>query len=912
MQAWVQLRMSFRRLGRTLRRLVTDRSSLPADLEEELRSHVELLTEANLESGMGPEKARMTALRRFGWRESIEQQCRMQRTIRWLEDSIQDIRFAARQLRKSPGFTAAAVVTLALGIGANTAVFSIICGVLLKPLPYPAPDQLVTLWERNPRLGMEQERVSGPNYLDWRAQSSSFAEMAVSPGWEGSQRFNVVLRESTTKVQGSYVSASLFTTLGTQPLLGRTLLAEEDRRGGDRVAVLGYELWRRLFSADTNVIGRTLSVDSYGRRDYTIVGVMPPGFGLPGRCELWLPLGWMGVDLTERRSAHWHNVIGRLKPGVTLAQARTELSTIQSRINHNYPGESIGSEAVVITLLNQAVGSGLRTALLVLWGVVASVLLIACANVASLLLGRAAARQKEFALRSALGAGRGRLLRQLLVESLLLAMTAGACGVALGWAAVRFFVATAPGNIPRLEDVTLDGGALAFTLGISALAGVLFGLGPALPFLRPHLADALKESPHGSSAGTAAGRARSLLIVTEVALSVALLASAGLMLTSFARMLRAERGFQPQHLLTAELDFSVSGFTTWVRPTATRPQVKLQALLERVRAWPGVQAAGAGSRLLRRENNPPQQGIAIFGQPARGPDEQPKADFQGVTPDWFRALGGRLLRGRDVSEADSLEAPGVVLINETTARRFFPGQDPIGQRMRMGDSRPPLGATNIWGIPEWSTIIGVVGDLKSLHPQPEATPEVYVPYWQWPMQNPTVLIRATGQPVSLIEALRRETHAQIPELPAPVIRTMTDLLSETVAQPRLEAQLVGVFAGLALLLAAVGLYGVVAYMVTQRTREIAIRMALGAVKRDVVALVIRQGMKPVVMGVAGGLAIAWAASRLMSALLYAVEPGDPLTLAAASLLLIAVALLACWLPARRAARIEPLEALRSE
>jgi len=388
---------------------------------------------------------------------------------------MNDLRFAIRQLTKAPGFTAVAVLTLALGIGANTAIFSVINGVLLKPLPYAEPDRLVTLWERSPQRGVEQERVSGPNYLDWRAQNTVFADLAVSPGWQGSSDFNLVLRDGTAKVQASYASASLFTTLGTPPMLGRSFWPEEDRKEGPRVAVLSHGLWQRHFGGDSNVLGGTLTVDTYGRRDYTVVGVMPPDFGLPSRCELWLPMGWMGVTLEERRSAHWHNVVARLKSGVTLVQARAELNAIQARLKLAHPGETIGSEVAVVPLVEQAVGRKLHTALLVSWGVVAGVLLIACANVANLMLARAATRQKEITLRLALGASRWRVVRQLLAESLLLALFGGALGVLLGWWGLQLFIAASPANIPRLADVTLDGAALSFTLGISLGTGLLFG-----------------------------------------------------------------------------------------------------------------------------------------------------------------------------------------------------------------------------------------------------------------------------------------------------------------------------------------------------------------------------------------------------------------------------------------------------
>lgn len=825
---------------------------------------------------------------------------------------MNDLRFAFRQLLKNPGFAAVAVLTLALGIGVNTAIFSVINGVLLKPLPYPDPERLVTLWERSPERGVEQERVSGPNYLDWRAQNSVLEELAVSPGWTGAEEFNLVFRDGTTKVRASYTSASLFTTLGTKPLLGRTLMPEEDLKEGNRAVVLSYGLWQRQFSGDSNVIGKTLTVDTYGRRDYTIVGVMPPGFGQPSRNELWLPLGWMGVTLDSRRNAHWHNVVARLKPGVTVGQAQLELSGIQARLKQAYPEMSIGSEVVVVPLVEQALGRNLHLGLRILWGVVAGVLLIACANLANLLLTRAAVRQKEIAVRLALGASRWRVMRQLLVESLLLALLGGVFGVLLGWCGLRLFVAASPADIPRLADATLDGAALGFTLLVSLATGLLFGLVPAWQGSRADLGDALKDAAKGASSSVSAGRTRSLLVVAEVALSLVLLVGAGLMLQSFARMLRADRGFEPAHLVTAELDYSVSGFTTWVRPDGNRPQVSQRQLLERLRVLPGVQAVGIGSRLLRRENRPPNEPVSIFGRPAQKPEELPVANFTGISPGWISALGLRVQQGRDFTEADTLEAPGVVIVNESFARRNFPNEDPVGRYLKMGAGQPPLGATNRWGQSEWSQIVGVVSDVKSLHPQPETVPEIYAPYWQWPMQGPTVLLRATGDPAALAAAIRRETKAVVPNLPPPKIQTMDSLISETVAQPRLQAGLLGLFGLLALVLTAVGLYGVIALSVGQRTRELGIRIALGAQQCNVLALVLGQGMRLVLLGIGAGLLASLGLTRVMRNLLYGVTPTDPLTLAAVACLLVCVAVMACWVPARRAARVDPMVALRAE
>jgi len=824
---------------------------------------------------------------------------------------MNDLKFALRQLLKSPGFTAVAVLTLALGIGANTALFSVIYGVLLKPLPYPEPERLVTLWERSPERGIEQERVSGPNYLDWRAQNSVLEDLAVSPGWDGAEDFNLLLPDGTTKVRSSYTSSSLFTTLGARPLLGRTLLPEEDAKEGSRAVVLSHGLWQRHFGGDSNVLGRTLAVDTYGRRDYTIVGVMPPGFGQPSRNELWLPLGWMGVTLDSRRNAHWHNVIARLKPGVTMEQARAELSGIQARILRDNPGMGIGSEVAVVPLVEQALGRNLHLGLRILWAVVAGVLLIACANLANLLLARAASRQREIAVRFALGASRWHVMRQFLVEGILLALLGGAVGVLLGGWGLKLFLAASP-EIPRLSEVTLDGTALGFTLAVSLGTGLLFGMVPAWLGSRGGPAGTLKDSALGTSTGTSAARVRQLLIVAEVALSLVLLVGAGLMLQSFARMLRAERGFEPAHLVVAELDYSVSGFTTWVRTDGNRPQVSQQQLMERLRALPGVQAVGAGSRLLRRENRPPNDVVSLLGRPAPNPEDRPKANFSGISPGWIPALGLRLQRGRDFTEADTLEAPGVVIVNESFARRHFPDEDPVGRYLKMGASQPPLGATNVWGQSEWSQVVGVVSDVKSLHPQPEAVPEIYAPYWQWPMQNPTLLLRTTGDPATVAAAIRRETQALIPNLPPPKIQTMDALIHETVAQPRLQTGLLGLFGLLALVLTAVGLYGVVALSVSQRTRELGIRIALGAQKRAMLALVLGQGMRLVLTGIGAGLLASLALTRVMRTLLYEVTPTDPLTLTAVAVLLVLVALLACWLPARRAAGVDPMVALRNE
>ncbi len=821
---------------------------------------------------------------------------------------MHDFRFALRQLRKSPGFTAAAVLTLALGIGVNTALFSVVHAVLLRPLPFRESPRLVTLWESNPAKGVDQRAVSPPTFADWRAQSTAFADLAF---WTGPFDHNLVTSDGTVRVRASYPSASLFGLLGLEPQLGRGFRAEDDAKEGPLTAVISHRLWQDRFGGDPQILGRALTVDTYGRRTYTIVGVMPPRFEFPDDTGLWLAAGWNGLS-QNRRSGPWLNVLGRLQVGIGLDEARRELNTIQARLAQQYPEARPGTEVSVVPLLEQTIGRNLRTALLVLWGVVAGVLLIACANVANLMLARAASRRKEIALRLALGAGRWRVLRQLLTESVLLALLGGALGVLLGYWGVKAFVAANPAAIPRLAEVSMDGAALSFTLVAALVTGLVFGLAPAWQCSRPDLNDVLKETNRSAAGGLVASRTRSGLVVAEVALATVLLAGAGLMLKSFANLLAVDRGFDPGQILVAELDFSVSGFTTWVRPTATRPQVKVQALLERVRQLPGVKSAGASYAFLRRDNLPPVQWFSIHGRPVPNAGERPIAHHNAITPDYLRTLGMHLLRGRDFTEADTLQAPGVVLVNESFVRRFFPNDDPIGQHVTLESSAGGLATTNAFGQSVWSEVVGVVSNVKSLTAQPEAAPEIFRPYWQWPMQSPKVFVRATGDAAALAAAIRRETQSVIPNIPPPTIRLLNDRVSESIAQPRLQAGLLSLFGALALLLAASGIYGVLAYTVTQRQSEIGVRMALGAQKRHVLSLIIRQGMKLVGLGILVGIGASVALTRTLATLLYGVPPSDPVTFTGVAVGLLAVALAACWLPARRAANVAPMEALRHE
>jgi putative ABC transport system permease protein len=822
-----------------------------------------------------------------------------------ITDLWQDLRYGARMLRKQPGFASIAALTLALGIGANTAIFSIINGVLLQPLPYVEPERLVTLWERHPQKGMEQELVTPPDFTDWQAQQRVFSQLAF---WTGDTELNLVQTEGLEKIRASYVASSLFPALGVRPLLGRAFLPEEDQREGNQVAVISYEFCRRRFAGCENALGQIVTFDTYNRRSYSIVGVMPPGFQFPGRSEVWLPAGWNGIP-RDRRGGHWLKVLARLRPGVTVERAQAEMNGIQARVEAQYASHNVGSQVTIIPLLEQTVGRNLQRGLWILWGAIAAVLLIACANVANLTLARATARQKEIVIRLALGAGRWQVVRQLLAENLLLAVAGGLLGWLLAVLGLNVLQAISAGQLPRWQNVRLDGRALAFTLLASLLTCLLCGLAPALEATRHNLNDALKEGGKAATAGARRNRLRGGLVVAEVALSLPLLIGAGLMLNSLARLMRVDRGFRPDHLLVAKLDFSVSGYTTWVRPTTTRPQVTLLELIERLQRQPGVQSVAAVSALSRGAE-PPRQGIVLEqGQPG----ETPRADCLGVTPDYFRAMGIPLLRGRAFTERDSFEAPPVAIISETFARRFFPNENPVGKRLAIEGRTPgqPVGPVPGAASP-WSEIVGVVADTKKLNLTAGIAPAVYMSYWQYPMQTPELLVRSTAPAAAVTAAIRQEIKALNKNIPAPPVQTMDAMLTEVVSEPRFQTMLLTSFGLIALLLAAGGIYSVMAYSVAQRTNEIGIRMALGAQVADVLKLVIGQGMKLVALGLALGLGAALDLTRLLKSLLFGVSATDPLTFAALAVLLAAAALLACYLPARRAAKVDPLIALRLE
>jgi putative ABC transport system permease protein len=795
----------------------------------------------------------------------------------------QDLRFGARMLLKNPGFTLIAIITLALGIGANTAIFSVVNSVLLRPLPYEAPDRLVYVWDSNPTAGFPRFASSPPNFADWRQQQQSFEYLAAFLGWS----FNLTGRGEPERLQGARVSAEMFPLLGVKPLLGRTFSPEEDKAGKNRVALLSQALWRRRFAEDRNVIGQSITLNG---ESYTIIGVIPPGFRVPSQSEVWIPGGF--DDLT-RRGNHMLGVIGRLKQGVTLAQAQTDMQTIASRLEQQYPDTNKGWGVQLVSLFDVVVGD-VRLALWVMLAAVGFVLLIACVNVANLLLARAATRQREVAIRVALGAGRWRIVRQMLTESVLLALAGGVLGLLLSVWGVELLTSLSAGRIPRVEEIGLDHRALWFTLLVSLLTGLVFGLAPALQSSKPDLNESLKESGKGGETGRRGNRARSLLVVVEIAMSLVLLIGAGLLFKSFLRLQQVKLGFQPENVTTAQISLPPAKY-------ADRQQRNsfFQNLLQQLSAAPGVQSAGVVDPL-------PLAGDSVWeffieGGPLLPNGGGQNTNFRRCTPDYFRTMSIPLLQGRLFTDRDTAESEQVVIINETLRRRFFPNADPLGKRIAFDGANGP-----------WHTIVGVVGDVRHSGLEQEAGLELYRPFAQTPTRSVTLVVKSSLDPGSVVASIRREVSSLDAEQPIHSIRPMTEIVARDIAPERFNLTLLAVFAAVALLLALIGVYGVMSYAVTQRTREIGVRIALGAQSRDMLKLVVGQAMWLVLAGVASGVGGALALTHLMKKLLFEVESSDPLTFIAVSLLLTVVALLACWIPARRAAKVDPMIALRYE
>jgi predicted permease len=812
-----------------------------------------------------------------------------------METMFKDISYGIRMMLKKPGFTAVAVLALALGIGANSSIFSVVNAVLLRPLPFKDPDQLVIVNETVRRESLEIRPASYPDFIDWRDQNQSFTDIAAFD----SPSFSLTGIDEPERVPGEIVSASYFPLLGIQPKIGRTFLPEEDSTpDASPVAVMSYKLWQRRFGSDPALVGKTVKINE---RDFTVVGVMPEGFeGVSGGGEVWVPMMMVSTfssppgNITKRGS-RWHSVIARLKPGVTIKQAQADMEAIASRLEQAYQGTNKDRGVQLVGAHEAAVGD-MRPTLIVLLGAVAFVLLIACANVANLLLARATVRQKEVAIRTALGASRSRLIRQLLTESVLLALLGGGLGLLLAVWGVDLLVAFVGNQIPGYIKPDIDLRVLGFTLLVSLMTGVVFGLVPALQASKPGLNELLKEGSRGSTGGARRHRIRRLLVVVEVALALMLLIGAGLMLRSFQRLQAFDPGFRVDNLLSVRMNIP-RGYTPQ-QATAFRQQ-----LVERVQGLPGAQSVGLSTD-VPLDGNTSATLAAIEG--LTPPDDDIRVYVHAISPNFLATLGVPLLRGRDFNIQDNDQAPAAVIISDSMARRLWPGDDPVGKRISTSRDQK--------GNRVWSQVVGVVGDVKyrTLIRDQNKDPDIYLPLLQNPDRALALAVRAQGDPSALAPAVRGEVRSLDPNLPVFNVATMRERMENDTARTRFSTLLLGVFACVAMLLAVVGIYGVMAYSVTQRTHEIGIRMALGASRADVLKLVVGEGMALVGAGVAIGLVLAFIATRVLASQLYSVSATDPATFSVVPLMLAGVALGASYVPARRATKVDPMVALRYE
>jgi len=798
---------------------------------------------------------------------------------------MHDIRFALRQLIKSPGFTVVAVLTLALGIGACTAIFSVVNGVLLRPLAYAEPERLVLLRE-NQLPQYPEFSVAPPNFLDWQKQAKSFTALAAYRN----QAFNLTGDGEPKRLSGQRVSTTYFSVYGVSPKLGRDFRPEEDSPALGKVVVLSHGLWQRQFGGEPETVGRSVQ---FNGEPYTIIGVMPADFQPSATTELWAPMAFSDQEKSnDSRGAHYINVIGRLRPGITVRQAQSEMDVMAGQFAAQYPDTNKGWGVRVFQLTDYLVRD-VRVVLWTLLGAVGCVLLIACANVANLLLARANGRLREISIRSALGAGRGRIVRQLLTESLVLAVLGGALGVLIAKWGLDALLALAPTNLPRAKEIGLDGGAMGFTLALSLLTGLVFGVAPAWLTTGHNLNETLKEGTRGS---TESGRRwfRSGLVVAEVALSLLLLTGAGLLVRSFLKLSAVSPGFDPANATVVRIALPERKYDTPEKQRQFADQ-----LIASLRTLPGVQAVGVTHVLPMQGDY--VLGFNIEGRPPLAPSDVPDTNYYAVTPDYFKAMGIRLLRGRLFTTQDNEKAPRVALINETLARQHFPHEDPLGKRINI---------TN--GPDAWREIVGIVADVKQYGVDRETTRQSYEPFAQVPFDDMHAVIRTTGDAGAMHQSIRGQVFGVDKDQPVSSIRPLEVIVADTMARQRFAMLLLVAFSLVALLIAAVGIYGVMAYSVSQRTSEIGIRMALGASRGDVLKLVLRQGLGVIAIGLGVGLVAALFAARVVASILYQTSPRDPLTLVAIALGLGAVAFVACLLPARRATKVDPLTALRSE
>ncbi|HET6216384.1 MAG TPA: ABC transporter permease [Acidobacteriaceae bacterium] len=859
-------------------------------LREEIEQHLAMQTGENIRAGMSPEEARRQARLKLGGVETIREQFHAEEGLPFLETLLQDLRFAFRVLRKSPGFAITVIITLALGIGANTAVFSIVYGVVFRPLPYPHPQRIVELTESSPR-GTDEEDVTYQELQFLQEHSSPFQFLAGSTV----NGYNLSVGNKTERVKGQPVSTDYFRVLGIRPLLGRDFLAEENIGNGAHVAILSYGIWQRQMGGDRETIGRTITLDG---EPFTVIGVMPPGLEasvdpiMPGDTDVWTPLALVGQTAGSGQNIE---VLGRLRRGLSLEQAQAQMRSITTEFRKPFPHELGPTTTLSIQSYQTMLSSDVRMILLVLFGAVGFVLLIACANVANLLLGRATARSRQFAVRAAIGASRMRLVRQLLTESVLLSIIAALLALLFARIGMRSLVALSPSDLPRANDIHLDGWAFAFTLSVAVITGILFGLVPAFRASFGKIYEKLGEATARMSSGRKHGRLRAALVISEVAMCVILLTGAALLIETFWHVLNTDPGFNPTHVLSIEVYLSGSRYNS----TATVSHYYDQTL-QRIEPLPGVQSASAITAGL------PLRRGANFGLSVAGKQVPHTFGIRMVMPDYVRTMGVPLVLGRSLTAGDNEKSSSVAVISYEAARLLFPGQNPIGQHFQFARL-------------DWQ-VVGMVGDVRSYLDKP-AEASVYIPLAQtpYPVLNLVsiwfpeyIVVRTSADPLALSRSIEQRLQAIDPSIAIGHIRTMEQVRSGAVAMRQFNMTLLSVFAGLALLLAAIGIYGVIAYSVTQRTHEIGVRMALGAKRRDVLRLVLNQVMVLAGLGIAFGIAGALALTRLLEGYLYRVKPTDPFTLAAACAVLAIAAILASYLPARRAASVDPMQALRCE
>ncbi len=880
-----------RELGRRMW-MLAHRRQFDADLEEEMRLHLEMRQQEHLERGLQEHDARAAARRRFGNVTVLREISHMEWGWEWFEHLAQDVRYSLRILRKSPGFTAVAMLTLALGIGANTAIFSLVNGVLLRPLPYRNPDRLTMVWEKSP--DGSPENVGYATYLDWKAQNKSFEQLAIYSSWQP-----VLQVGEPEQLNGLRVTSNYFRTLGIHPEIGRDFLPEEDAPNANKVVILSHSLWQRKFNSDPNIVGRPINMNA---TQYIVAGILPSSYQSlmsqdprGGTVEIWRVLGYDVSQPWACRTCHHLVAIGRLRDGVAFTQANAEMDTISDALTKAYPKDYDDAGVILTPTPEQLLGPA-SASLYILLGAVSFVLLVACANLANLLLARATNREREVAVRTALGAPRVRIIRQLLVENCVLGLLGAAAGLIPAYWTPRVLAVLGAGDLPRLDQVHLDWRVLLFTVGVALLIGIASGLAPAYRLSKTDVHDSLKEGTRASGSVTGR-RLRGLLIVSEVALSLTLLISAGLLLRSLSRLLVVSPGFDPANVLSMQTSVLGQRFNDNI----ILRQYFADAVA-RLGALPGVQSAGAASQ-IPLAGNIDRYGFHAEGKMHSNPEEDPSAERYCITPGFLETMRIPLLRGRDISPADTATAPQVLLIGETTARRMWPGEDPIGKRVKLGGVDKP-----------WWTVVGVTGDVHHVGLDSVPDMQMYIPHQQWPFPDGLMIfvIRTVGAPAAISSAAQEAIHSIDPTQPISRITPLENYVGLSVQSRKLTLILIGAFAAIALALSVVGIYGVTAYSVSQRTREIGIRRALGAQSSEVLGLLVREEFLLIVVGTVLGVVASLALTRFLASILFEVKPTDPMTFALVVALLLGVAILACLIPARRAMRIDPMVALRCE